>query len=203
MQSRQPCSLHQAHKHTVHVCFLVQQWALPAPHTIAGDATLAWSFTLLGSGNSKAGNASWTIPAASITGTGTAAIPHSAVLSLTNELLRSGGLFTLQLTAALTAGSLTDSATTPTASREFGLGEWQQAGVSGCLAAYAAGNMTCYCVLLHAALGRLGATGWRLLHSLHPQPQDALTPALLLPSPPSQANRLHQPSPVPLAAKRP
>lgn len=94
-----------------------------APCLVAGDVTLAWTFTLLGSGSSKAGNASWAVPAASINGSGAAAIPHSAVLTLTSDLLSSGGSFTLQLTATLTAGSLTDSATT--ASRELSLGEWQ------------------------------------------------------------------------------
>ncbi|KAI7843658.1 hypothetical protein COHA_002560 [Chlorella ohadii] len=87
----------------------------------SGDVTLAWTFTLLGSGSSKAGNASWAVPAASINGSGAAAIPHSAVLTLTSDLLSSGGSFTLQLTATLTAGSLTDSATT--ASRELSLGK--------------------------------------------------------------------------------
>lgn len=92
----------------------------------AGSATLAWSFTLLSSSGSQIGSSARPIAAASISGAGVAASPHKAVLSLPDEILRSGGLFRLRLTASLTtSGGTIDKATTAAASPEFGIGEGQ------------------------------------------------------------------------------
>lgn len=97
--------------------------AAPAP----GTARLAWSFTLLSSNGTQVGNASTPNSAASITGNGLAASPHKAVLALPDDVLRSGGLFRLRLTATylsatLIEGDVKDSSTTQ-ASPEFGLGK--------------------------------------------------------------------------------
>lgn len=97
--------------------------AAPAP----GTARLAWSFTLLNSSGTQDGNASAPNSAASITGDGVAASPHKAVLALPDDVLRSGGLFKLRLTATylsatLLKGDVKDSSTTQ-ASPEFGLGK--------------------------------------------------------------------------------
>lgn len=108
------------------LCYTLPHGSIPAPllRPAAGSATLAWSFMLLSSKGSQIGSSARPIPAASINGTGTVAKPHTALLSLPSDVLRSGAVFKVKLTAALTSPGVTASAASAV-SPEFGLGERQ------------------------------------------------------------------------------